>query len=288
MADITAIILTKNEERNLPACLESLRGWVARIVVVDSFSDDSTCEIAREFGADVYLHEFENYGSQFQYAMDNTSIDTDWILRIDADERLTEAAACEIEGLCASDVGEEVSGAVLRFRIHFMGRELRHGGAYPMRKLCLFRRNRAFMEQRYMDEQIVVTSGRTVEVESCLEHDDYKDLTHWIAKHNWYATRAARDYFDSLSGEGKDASALDVHSKLNRSVKYKVYYKLPSRLRTWLYFAYRYYLRGGFLDGRPGYWYAFFQAYWYRTLVDAKIFEAEGRPETIREIGALR
>lgn len=284
-ATLTAIILTKNEEANLPACLASLKDTVDRVVVVDSFSSDATCAVAREYGAQVYEHEFVNYGAQFQWAVDNCGVDSDWILRIDADERLTRDSADELAELCGEHLHTDVNGIVLRFRVCFMGKYLRHGGAYPMRKLCVFKPGKAYMEQRYMDEQIVLTEGKSIEMRHDLDHEDYRDLTYWISKHNWYATRAAKDYLEHQS-QGQATTSLNWHSFVLRVLKYGIYYRLPSRLRTWLYFEYRYLLRGGFLDGRAGYWYAFFQAYWYRTLVDAKIYEAEANGG-IGETGSL-
>lgn len=285
---ITAIILTRNEESNLAACINSISSVVDRIVVVDSFSDDRTVEVARSLGADVIQHRFLNYGAQFQYALDNASIATQWVLRIDADERMTIQSAAEMVLLCENNKNTDVNGIVMRLKIHFMGQELKHGGAYPMKKLCIFKRDEAYMESRYMDEQIVLKRGRYVEMKNDVEHDDYKDLTFWIGKHNWYASRAAKDYLENLSQVDESPSNLDTNSRINRVVKQKIYYRLPSRLRTWMYFVYRYYLKAGFLDGRAGYWYAFFQAYWYRTLVDAKIFEAEMTGLSIGETGELR
>ena len=87
MADITAVVLTKNEEKNLPDCLRSMRGFARRVVVVDSGSTDATRDIARAEGAEVFEHPFENYARQFNWALDNTGIDTAWTLRLDADER---------------------------------------------------------------------------------------------------------------------------------------------------------------------------------------------------------
>lgn len=285
---ITAIILTRNEESNLPACIKSIDGVVDRIVVVDSFSSDETVNVALDLGAEVIQHEFINYGAQFQFALDNASIDTQWVLRIDADERMTADSSSEMVSLCELNKDTDVNGIVMRLKIHFMGKELRHGGAYPMRKLCIFKYAEAFMETRYMDEQIVLKRGKCIEMKHDVEHDDYKDLSFWIGKHNWYATRAAKDYLENLSQDDDSADKLDANSKINRLVKQRVYYKLPSRIRTWLYFAYRYYFRLGFLDGRAGYWYAFFQAYWYRTLVDAKIYESLHCGAAIGETGSLK
>ena len=91
MADLTAIVLTKNEEKNLPDCLQSLRGFASRVVVVDSGSADRTVEIARAHGADVLVHAFTSHARPFNWELENANIQTEWVLRIDADERMTEA-----------------------------------------------------------------------------------------------------------------------------------------------------------------------------------------------------
>lgn len=286
MIDMTVIILTKNEEKNISRCIKSVRGISKRIVVVDSFSDDKTKSIAKSEGAEVYTHEFINYGKQFQWAIDNTNIDTKWIFRLDADERLTERSSAELVNLCIKNENTDINGIIFTLEVTFLGKKLRYGGTYPFKKLCIFKKDLAFMEERSMDEQIVLKSGRSVEMKNVSEHNDFRDLTYWISKHNWYATRAAKDYLDNIDKD-VDYNNLDFPSKFRRYVKYKIYYKLPMRMRCWLYFVYRYILRGGFLDGKEGFLYAFLQAYWYRILVDAKIYEANKLNKKIEEAGSL-
>ena len=287
MIDLTAIILTKNEEKNLPDCIDSVRDVAKRIVVVDSYSTDDTLKIAEEKGVAIYQHPFENYGKQFQWAMDHTDIDTKWIFRFDADERLTPDSAQELIKLCTENENTDVNGIIFTLEVVFLGRKLKHGGTYPFKKLCIFKRGMAYMEERSMDEQIVLTAGRSVEMKAVSEHHDFRDLTFWINKHNWYATRAAKDYFD-YAGKEDSFATLDFPSKIRRFIKKKIYYKLPMGFRCWLYFMYRYVVRLGFLDGREGYFYAFFQAYWYRILVDAKIYEAKKMNRTLVDAGDLK
>lgn len=277
VADLTAIILTKNEEKNIEECIVSIRGVAKRIIVVDSFSTDGTVEIARRLGAEVWQHEFLNQAKQFIYAMEAVDIQTTWVMRLDADERLTEASAAEIESLCDVNTDTDVNGLILRFEVTFMGKKLRHGGIYPFRKLLVFKRGKGQMEDRNMDEHIVLTCGKSVEVKSDSKHHDYKDLTYWIDKHNRYASREAMDYFQfRQEGQGAaDSKRLDITAKLKRKIKFGIYYKLPMGLRAHLYYWYRYYLKLGFLDGREGKIFAFMQAYWYRYLVDAKIYEQQ-------------
>lgn len=286
MADLTTIILTKNEECNIEACIESVLDVSKRIIVLDSFSTDRTVEIAKSLGAEIFTHEFINYGNQFQFALDNCDINTKWIFRFDADERLTSESSREIEYLCEMNKNTDVNGFIFKLEVNFLGRSLKHGGTYPFKKLCIFKRGFGFMEDRYMDEQIVLSEGRSIEMKTISKHEDYKDLSFWIQKHNWYATRAAKDYLENMNKKDDDITILDFPAKVRRFLKYKLYYRMPSRLRCWMYFVYRYIFRFGFLDGKEGFLYAFFQAYWYRVLVDAKIFEAQKLKMKIGETGS--
>ena len=273
MTDLTAIVLTKNEELNIRDCLASIQPLAKRIVVVDSFSADRTVEIAKEFGADVYQHEFVNYSKQFLYGLNETGIDTKWIFRIDADERLTEASRAEIESLCELNMDTDVNGIILRFEVTFLGKKLRHGGIYPFRKLLVFKRGIGTIEDRYMDEHIVLAEGRTVEVKNDSEHHDFKDLAYFIQKHNWYSSREVLDYIENTKLQHEDGRELNHKAGVKRWIKFHIYYKLPMGMRAHLYYWYRYYIKLGFLDGKEGKIYAFMQAYWYRYLVDAKIYE---------------
>ncbi|MCR5591885.1 MAG: glycosyltransferase family 2 protein [Lachnospiraceae bacterium] len=281
MADITAIILTKNEEVNIRKCILSIKPIVKRIIVVDSGSTDGTAAAAEALGAEVMVNEMSPflYAKQFLYAMENGNIQTKWVFRFDADEELTEESAKEIEKLCNENEDTDVNGIVVRFEVNFMGRAIRHGGVYPLRKLLLFKYGKGNIEDRCMDEHCVLFEGRSVEVvHDSLHHDD-KGLTAWIDKHNGYSTREMQDYFNSV--ESKEATglsgehALDAKAKFKRFLRWKIYYRLPAGFRAYAYYFYRYYIRFGFLDGREGKIFCFMQAYWYRFLVDAKIFEAE-------------
>ena len=158
MLDCTAIILTFNEESNIEQCILSILDFCSRIVLVDSFSTDSTVEIARRMGCDVYFHKFDNYSKQFNYGLKNTGIDTEWVLRIDADERLTPFAKKEIISKLSGN--SVYSGVLIPFEVFFLGKRLKHGGIYPFKKLSLFKRQYAQMEEKNMDEHIVLSQGK--------------------------------------------------------------------------------------------------------------------------------
>ena len=276
MADLTAIILTKNEEVNIRLCIKSIKDIVKRIIVIDSYSADSTVEIARSLGAEVYFHEFENYSKQFKYGLENFNINTKWVLRIDADESLTVSSASEIEDLCNQNMETDTNGIVVRFETVFMDKKLKFGGVYPFKKLIVFKYGIGDIEDKHMDEHIILSKGKTIETKYDSILRDFKGLTTFVNKHNWYASREAADYFD-LNSSCSNADKLDRSSKMKHFFKTKIYYKLPFGTRAHLYFLYRYYFKLGFLDGKEGKICAFLEAYWYRFLVDAKIYEAKKR-----------
>lgn len=271
MADITTIILTYNEEKNIAECINSVKSISKRIVVVDSFSTDKTTEIAANMGAEVLEHKFVNQAKQFIYAMETLEIDTKWVFRIDADERLSEASSKELEKLVSLHADDDVNGIVVRFEVEFLGKKLRHGGIYPFKKMLVFKYGKGHMEDRNMDEHIVLDEGVSVEMKNDSIHKDFKDLTRWIDKHNKYADRECMDYFDRV--KYSDNTSLNRTAKIRRFLKFQVYYKLPMGMRAHLYYWYRYYFKLGFLDGKEGKIFCFLQAYWYRFLVDAKIHE---------------
>lgn len=271
MADITAVVLTKNEGKNLPDCLRSMRGFARRVVVVDSGSTDATRDIARAEGAEVFEHPFENYARQFNWALDNTGIDTAWTLRLDADERLTPALCAELEALMRAHASDDVNGIVLRAWMYFMGRKLAHAKDMK-RKLMVFKTGIGRIEDRNMDEHTLLSRGTSVLAQERFLHYDYKDMSHYINKLNWYAGREVRDYFAHFEGT-LEQGALDSTNQHTRNRKFGLYYRLPMFFRCWLLFIYSYVFKLGFLDGKEGFLYHYMYHRWYRTLVDAKILE---------------
>lgn len=282
-ADITAIILTKNEEINIKDCISSISTVVKRIVVIDSFSSDKTVAIAEASGAEVYQHPFENYAKQYMYGVEKANADTVWTLRIDADERLTKESAVELERLCNENETTGVAGIVLRFKKNFLGKDLYHGGVYPWKKMNCYKTKYGAIEDRSMDEHIVLSQGTVIEMKTDCLHFDFKDLEYFVNKHNWYSSRETVDYFENLSKE-KSKEELDFKTW----IKMRFYYRLPMGLRAHIYYVYRYYIKLGFLDGKEGKIYAFLQAYWYRYLVDAKIYECKKMGTRYRGKGDLK
>lgn len=270
-ADITAIILTMNEEKNIEECIKSINNFVSRIVVVDSGSSDKTIDISKNLGAEVFYNEFENYAKQFNWALDNTDIRTKWVIRIDADERLTPELCKEAEQAMIDHSNDNINGMTLRLRNIFLGRFIKYGGAYPSRKLMIFKYGVGRIENRKMDEHTILSCGEVIELKSDIFHYDFKNINFWINKHNWYATREMQDYYETTYLENSKEMSDEKIKKVRKQKR--IYYKMPIFLRAHILFIYRYILKLGFLDGKEGFIFHYMTNCWYRLLVDSKIYE---------------
>lgn len=286
MVDVTFIILTKNEALNIGDCISSIQGFAKRVVVIDSGSTDDTCKIAEELGAEVYHHPFENYARQFNWGIDNTNINTKWTFRLDADERLTPALCSELTQLSIRHSDDDVNGITMEAWLYFMNKKIRFGGRNK-RKLMMFKTGLARIEDRKMDEHTILSKGSSVACKEKFLHFDFKDLTHWINKLNWYATREMQDYYE-LSTANSQLSGQDSTITKTRRRKFLIYYRFPMFFRSWLLFFLNYIIKLGFLDGKEGFVYHYMYHRWYRTLVDAKILEQKLFQRPFEVTGDLR
>ena len=272
MTDISVIILTKDERPHIGRCLERLRDLSPRqIFIVDCFSTDETKSIVESFTSALQLqletptikfieHEWPgNQAAQFQWALDNLKIEAGWILRLDADEYLTDALIAEIKDKLPQ-IEDGVDGVMLKRRhvVGWLNNRWIKRGMYPTRILRLFRKGRGRSDLKIMDEHIVV-DGRVVELDNDFVDHSLISFADWQAKHRAYAKREAQSY---LSGE---------RSTGEKAAKKDAYYKLPPYFRALAYFCIRYFLKLGFLDGLPGFRWHFWQGLWYRWLVDREI-----------------
>ena len=287
MEDITAIVLTMNEEKNIEECIDSISNFVKRIIIVDSGSSDKTVELAKGKRVEVVFNEYQNYAQQFNWALDNLDIDTKWVMRIDADERITKELADEISAASGKyENDDSVNGMVLHLRVYFLGRWIKHGGVYPFRKLMIFKNGIGRLENKKKDAHTILTKGDSVELKNDAIHYDFKSLNYWINKQNWSASNEMQDYFEINSGRGNEMLRNSNISNRRKGKTY--YYKSPMFLRAHWLFIYRYFIRLGFLDGKEGLIFHFLQSYWYRFLVDAKIFEQTKMGEELKSVGALK
>jgi glycosyltransferase involved in cell wall biosynthesis len=271
---LSIIILSKNEAANLPTCLASLQLFNAEIFIVDSGSSDQTIDIAKQAGCQVFNHPFENYAKQLNWALQNLPITTPWIMRLDADERLTPELWEELQKTLLQ-TPDEITGYQVKRRVFFMGRWIRHGGYYPTWLLRVWRTGLGTCEQRWMDEHIILSHGKIANLKHDIIDENQKGLSFWTNKHNHYADREVKDYLgvitneqDNLLKEGRFSQASQ-----RRWIKKNLYGRSPLFLRAFLYFLMRYIIGLGFLDGIEGLIFHFLQGFWYRFLVDAKIYE---------------
>lgn len=275
MVEIHAIILTLDEEKHIARCIKSIRDHCASILVLDSGSKDRTKEIAAGLGAEVIESPWINYATQINKAIAACAGKTGWLMRIDADEYLPAASAAGLRALLGRQP-LDVAGVVVRRQIVFLGRRIRWGGIEPSWQLRLWRAGHGSCEQRWMDEHIVVT-GKVVRSAIDMVDENLNSLDWWTAKHNRYASREVIDILASrgLLSENMDIqrNSASLQAKIKRLAKERVYEKLPGGLRPLVFFLYRYVARLGFLDARQGYYFHILQAFWYRTLIDAKLEE---------------
>jgi glycosyltransferase involved in cell wall biosynthesis len=275
---LAVIILTWNEERHLERAIRSVEPLASELVVVDSHSSDRTVDIARSLGARVYQHRFINHANQLQWALDNVSLTSAWVMRLDADEYVTSKLRDEIiKKLPGLDV--DVTGVILSRRHIFLGRFIRHGGRYPLPLLRIWRKGAARVEQRWMDEHMALLTGHAVNFQHDFCDHNLASITSFIEKHNGYATREAIEALnqkysflprDTILTESKQLSASS-----KRMLKERFYNRLPFAVGPLAYFFYRYFIRLGVLDGREGFAYHFLQGFWYRMLVSIKVMEFE-------------
>lgn len=258
---VSAIILAYNERLHIQRCVENVRRVAQEVFVVDCHSTDGTQEIARACGATVVEHDWPgNQAEQLNWALEHLPITGDWVLRQDADEYLSEELIQEINGR-VSLLEPAVTGVAYTFDVVFQGKRLRFGPRRP-EILRLWRRGKACCNLRIMDERMVLLEGVATSFKGRFVDHNLNKIDWWIQKHINYANREMKQVICSMR-KGKMKGRLDKG----------FYYCLPLFWRSSAYFLYRYIICLGFLDGVPGFLWAFLQAWWYRIIVDTLLYE---------------
>jgi glycosyltransferase involved in cell wall biosynthesis len=263
------ILLSFNSEDTLAATLTSARQVSDEIFVVDSFSSDGTVQLARSFGATVVQHSFEHYGAQRNWAIDNLPISRPWQLHLDADEWMNEEL---VSAILALNNEPEHSGYFLPRHVRFLGKVLRHGGMSPTWHLRLFRTGIGRCEDRKYDQHFLLKRGTSGQMQGMMIDDVRMPLTEWTARHNrWADGEVAELSCQEASGRVQpDARGNPVQRKRFLREKYN---RMPLFIRPFALFIYRFFFRLGFLDGTEGFIFWVLQTFWFRFLVDAKIWE---------------
>lgn len=246
-APVTVIIFTLNEALNLPACLASL-SWCPDVIVVDSFSTDATADICAAHGAKFYQHRFEGFGTQRNWALDNTAPAYPWVLVLDADERVPIELARELGEIAAADP-PDVGAYRVRRRFHMWGRWLKHSSLYPTWVVRFIRAGRVRYEDRgHAETQLV--SGKLADLKHDLIDENLKGIDEWFERQNRYSTKDAQFEFEASAAGAGVGNLLASHALTRRVALKRIASRLPAR--GLVYFLYSYILRGGFLDGRDG------------------------------------
>jgi glycosyltransferase involved in cell wall biosynthesis len=238
---------------------------------VDSYSKDRTLEIAESYGARIVQHPFVHYGDQRNWAIDNLPFKYGWQLHLDADEFLSPALIAAIEALKKSGAGE-TDGFYLPRLTRFLGRDIRHGGHYPTWHLRLFRSGAGRCESRKYDQHFIL-SGTARRINAPMIDDNRMSLREWTERHNRWSDAEVEEILHPTQGgviQGKLHGGTPMQAK--RALR-RMFLQVPLFARSFGFFVYRYFVLLGFLDGRPGLIYNVLQTFWYRFLIDAKLYE---------------
>ena len=288
-ADLSAIVLCHNEEPNLRHCLESVAGWCP-VFVVDSGSTDRTLEIAATYTDRIFHHPYSTHAAQWQWALDQLPVETEWILALDADFVVSSALRAEVDRRLPG-LRPEVAGVYVRHLYVFGGGPIRFGGT-KHHWLRLVRQGRARADLSDLVDFRFVVDGEVERFRSVVHEENRhdEDISVWLRKQDKFALRLAveeelrRAGLNSWQGRPRLLGTPDERFMRLRDL----WLRLPLFLRPVLYFLYRYVVRLGFLDGRAGFLYAALQGFWLRLAVDWKIDELRRHRLTTDQLLALK
>jgi len=282
---ISVIVPTRNEERNIRQCLESVK-WVDEIFVVDSKSTDRTIEIAKEYTDNVVtFHWNGKWPKKKNWALEKLPFSHEWVLFLDADEQVTPGLAGEIRQLVFN--GSEFSGFLVEYDFYFLGKLLKHG--VLLLKYVFFKHRLGRFEKIDIPEvtdcdveidEHPVIKGKVGKLKNKMIHHDFKDLHHFFHRHNIFSDWEAhlRSYETKRNKEKEIKASLFGSQVERRRFLKELFFKLPGR--PLIYFLYSYVIRGGFLDGKAGYIYNVLKAFYYFS-VDIKLYEERLRLEKV-------
>jgi len=263
-ADITAIILTFNEEKHLERCILSVNQFIKKIIIIDSFSNDKTLSIAKKYNVKVLQNIFINHSEQLNWALKNISIKTNWILRIDADEIVEKNFFKKFNKIKKI---KKFNAIEIIIEHNFLGERIKYGDVYPQKQTRLWRKNHGYFDGKPMDEKIIIIKPNIYKSSLKIIDDNLKGLMFWFKKHFKYAERESQFYFLLKNKKYKK-------NNLDKKLLQKIYYyKYPIFIRPILLFLYRYFIKKGFLDGVTGLKFNILQTLFYRLLVDVFIIK---------------
>ncbi len=280
---VAVIIITFNEEVNLPNALDSVIKWADQVFVIDSFSTDHTVEIAKSYGAEVCQNPFKSVGEQRNWALNNLPIKGEWVFFLDGDEYLSEEIKQEIS-LTLRSVSEDMNGFLTKIRFEFLGRWLKHGGLYENLIRMIRKGKGLYIETSGWHEKMVV-NGKVGRLGSYIIHDDQKSLKEWVVKQSERIWNDANERLNEQKGTGKSIpsdkkEAITIEGGRSRWLRNMVFLRLPAKWRPFSQFFYRYILRIGFLDGWQGFIFHILFQFWYPLMVEAMCLQLKQKKIT--------
>ncbi len=271
--NISVVILSYNSSATIGATIESAKRVSDDVHVVDSLSCDDTRQIIDKSGARLAVHPFVNYAAQRNWASANLPLRHDWELHLDADERLSDELIKDLSELQEQSVPLGISGYHVARLVRFLNRPILHGGMFPIWHLRLFRRGQGRCEAREYDQHFVV-NGATSRLQGPIIDDIKMSMGEWVIRHNRWSDAEVRELLQANATAAGEIVPRFSGSPIERKRYLRgIYYRSPLLLRPFALFIYRYVLRAGFLDGKEGAIFFTLQAFCYRFLVDAKLYE---------------
>lgn len=271
--DLTVIIITYNEEKNIRNCINSIKRFVKDIFVLDSGSKDKTLKILKQNKIRYKINNFKNYSNQFNTAITLSKAKTKWLMRIDADEIVNKDFFKKLK-LFIKNISDQTNGIIIKRRYFFLNKEIKYGGRFPHNTLRIWKKNFGKCDNVYMDEKIIAEPN-----EECLDiaviDKNNKGFEEWKKKHEKYALWEAVNYYKNFKKLKKNK---------NHVKKFYFYFLVPIFLRPFVLFVYNYFFKLGFLDGFIGLKFCLWQTFWFRLKIDKNILYLKKKNLTNKNI----
>ena len=272
---LSVILLTYNSSASIQRTLDAIKQISDDIHVVDSFSTDETAWILKENGCRIVQRSFTNYSDQRNWAIENLPLKYNWQFHVDADEELEKPL---IKTINALDLANSLAdGFIIGRKIVFLGRILKFGGIANTWHYRIFRKGFGRCENRLYDQHFVGSGNMETLNVFMLDHQE-DTIAEWTNRHNRWSDLESREISAQMAPAGDQIKPNSFGNRIERiRAKKRLYYRSPPFLRALIYFIYRYVVLLGFLDGKEGMIYHVLQGFWFRFLVDSKIYEASRR-----------
>jgi glycosyltransferase involved in cell wall biosynthesis len=275
MLNITVMIMSYNEEKNIKFTLDSVVNRFNQIIVTDSYSKDKTLEVCKGYqNLDIYEHEFIHWADQRNWMLQNCDIKNDWVFFLDADESIGEEFFNELNEIFEQIKNtEDITNIFVRKDFFFLGKHLKYSYAHPYIKL-IFNRKKGLKFIADGAREYALIDGGSLTLKKGLHHEDRRSFDTWIVKHIKNANRECNQFYKNLEEPNKQKQDdISFKNSLKLFIRKNIWNNIPLGVRPFFYFLFRYFGQLGFLDGKEGLIFCVNHALWYQMLIDVKIIE---------------